>query len=219
MAPPRAKSVIATSELANRTPFDTIVLPHDGRHRRRITMRTEGDFVFLLDLPEATHLRHGDGLLLEDGRVIGVVAADEPVADVTAPDAHHLARLAWHIGNRHVPAEILADRIRIAPDPIIEEMARGLGGTVTRLEARFEPEGGAYEHASAPGHAGLGHGHEHAHDHACAQPHGHDHGHGHQHAHGHDHAHDRHHEHCDDPSHDHAHGRGHHRHHGKHGGS
>lgn len=199
MAAPRATSVVPAAELAGRTAFDCIVLPHDGRHRRRITMRTEGDLVFLLDLPEATHLRHGDGLLLEDGRIIGVAAADEPVADVTAPDAQHLARLAWHIGNRHVPAEILVDRIRIAPDPIIEEMLRGLGGTVTHVEARFEPEGGAYEHAAAHGHAG--HGHAHA---------GYDHGHDHAH-HGH------HHDHCDDPSHDHAHGHGHHRH-GKHGG-
>jgi urease accessory protein len=191
---PRASSIVAAAELAGRVPFDSIILPHDGRHRRRITMRTEGDFVFLLDLPQATRLMHGDGLLLEDGRIIGVVAAEEPVADITADDAHHLARIAWHIGNRHIPAEILADRIRIEPDPIIEEMVRGLGGHVHRVEARFEPEGGAYEQAAA-------HGHEHAH-------HGHDHGH----AHGHDHAHDDHHH-----GHDHAHDHDHapHHHHGK----
>ena len=129
-------------------------------------MRTERDFVFLLDLPEATQLKGGDGLLLDDGRVIRVIAADEPLAEITAHDAHHLARIAWHIGNRHVAAEILPDRIRIAPDPIIEEMVRGLGAHVIRVEAPFEPEGGAYDHAAAHGHA---HGHEH--DHA-AHPHG-----------------------------------------------
>jgi urease accessory protein len=186
MAAPRAKSVVQAAQLGSRTSFDHIVLPHDGRHRRRITMRTEGDFVFLLDLAEATHLKHGDGLLLEDGRIIGVIAAEERVAEIFAGDSHHLARIAWHVGNRHVPAEILADRIRIMPDPIIEDMARGLGGTVERVEARFEPEGGAYEQAAA-------HGHAHHHDHTHHDHHGHadhdDHGHGHAHDHDHHHGH------------------------------
>lgn len=167
-------------------------------------MRTEGDLVFLLDLPQATRLMHGDGLLLEDGRIIGVVAAEEPVADITADDAHHLARIAWHIGNRHIPAEILADRIRIEPDPIIEDMVRGLGGHVHRVEARFEPEGGAYEHAAAHEHE-HSHAHEHAHSHDHGHGHDHDHGRGHSHDHG--HAHDDHHhghdESCDHPSHHH----------------
>ena len=155
----RANSVAAANDLAGRTPFDFITLPHDGRHRRRVTMRTEGDFIFLLDLPEATRLMHGDGLVLEDGRVIGVVAAEEPVMEITARDEHHLARIAWHLGNRHLPTEILPDRLRIAPDAVIEEMVRGLGGTVRRTEARFEPEGGAYTVADEQ------HGHDHHHDH------------------------------------------------------
>jgi urease accessory protein len=138
--------------------IDRIVLPHDGRHRRRVTMRTEGDLVFLLDLPEATRLMHGDGLVLEDGRIIEVIAAEEPVMEITGRDAHHLARIAWHLGNRHLPTEILPDRLRIAPDPVIEEMVHGLGGTVRRAEARFEPEGGAY--GIAHGH-GNGHHHDH----------------------------------------------------------
>jgi len=151
----RANSVAAANDLPGRTPFDSIILPHDGRYRRRVTMRTEGGLVFLLDLPEATHLMHGDGLVLEDGSIIAVVAAEEPVMEITARDAHHLARIAWHLGNRHLPTEILPDRLRIAPDAVIEDMVRGLGGTVRRVEARFEPEGGAY---------GVGHGH-HADDH------------------------------------------------------
>jgi urease accessory protein len=166
MPTPRVRSVVAAADLGGRERFDTIVLPHDGRYRRRITMRTEGDLVFLLDLAEAIQLKHGDGLLLEDGRMIGVIAAEEPVAEIAANNAHHLARIAWHIGNRHVPAEILADRIRIAPDHTIEDMVRGLGGTVTRIEARFEPEGGAYEHGGSHAHQhGHGHGHEHGHNH------------------------------------------------------
>jgi urease accessory protein len=132
---------------------DSVILAHDSRYRRRVTMRTEGDLVFLLDLPEPTRLTHGDGLVLEDGRVIQVVAAEEPVMEITARDAHHLTRIAWHLGNRHLPTEILPDRIRIAPDSVIEDMVRALGGTVQRVETRFEPEGGAYAH-----------GHDHHHD-------------------------------------------------------
>lgn len=193
---------------------DRVVLPHDGRHRRRIAMRGEGDVVFLLDFQEATRLKDGDGLALDDGRTIAVVAAEEPVAEIVARDAHHLARLAWHIGNRHVAAELLADRIRIARDPVLEEMARGLGATVDIVDAAFEPEGGAYEAAEAHGHHGHAHhdhaGHEHAgHVHGddcgCGHDHGthahHDHGHDHKpaardvlnvqdHAHGHEHAHE-----------------------------
>ncbi|HEY9214535.1 MAG TPA: urease accessory protein UreE [Ancylobacter sp.] len=172
---------------------DRVVLPHDGRHRRRIAMRGEGDVVFLLDFQEATRLKDGDGLALDDGRTIAVVAAEEPVAEIVARDAHHLARLAWHLGNRHVAAELLADRIRIARDPVLEEMARGLGATVEVVDAAFEPEGGAYEAAEAHGHHDhahhdhadhehAGHGHVHGDDCGC----GHDHG---AHAH-HDHEHD-----------------------------
>ena len=161
---PRASSVVAARDFNGRAPFDTIILPHDGRYRRRITMRTEGDLVFLLDLPQAVHLKHGDGLLLDDGRIIGIEAAGEPVAEITADDAHHLSRIAWHIGNRHVPAEILPDRIRILPDHTIEDMVRGLGGRIAQVEARFEPEGGAYAHAD--GHAHHGHAHRHHGDHS-----------------------------------------------------
>lgn len=155
---------------------DRVVLPHDGRHRRRIAMRGEGDVVFLLDFQEATRLKDGDGLALDDGRTVAVVAAEEPVAEIVARDAHHLARLAWHLGNRHVAAELLADRIRIARDPVLEEMARGLGATVEIVDAAFEPEGGAYEAAEAHGHNDHGH-HDHAHhDHAGHEHAGHVHG-------------------------------------------
>ncbi len=215
MPAPRASTVIAAADLGGRKPFDSIVLPHDGRHRRRITMRTEGDFVFLLDLAEATQLRHGDGLVLEDGRIIGVEAAEEPVAEITATDGLHLARLAWHIGNRHVPAEIGANRILIAPDHTIEDMARGLGGTVRRIEARFDPEGGAYSHGGSHGHgAQLAQGSAQAHAHAQAHSHGQAHAHSHSHAHA--HAHDQCHHH-DHDHHDHG-PHGHDHHHGDSGG-
>ena len=190
----RARTLVPAGSWDASIAADKVVLPHDGRHRRRIAMRGEGDVVFLLDLAEATRMKDGDGIALEDGRMVAVVAAEEPVAEIVAKDAHHLARLAWHLGNRHVAAQLLADRIRIARDPVLEEMARGLGATVAVVEASFEPEGGAYEAAEAHGHHGHDHeGHDHGHDHAHHDHAHHDHG-DHDHAH-HDHAH-----------HDHAHG-------------
>ena len=197
----RARTVLPAGSWDAATAADRVVLPHDGRYRRRIAIRGEGDVAFLLDLDEATRLKDGDGLQLEDARVVAVVAAEEPVAEIIARDAHHLARLAWHLGNRHVPAELLADRIRIARDSVLEEMARGLGASVEIVEAAFEPEGGAYEageaHADhAHGHAAHGHAHDHP-DHV----HGDDCGCGHDH---HDHAHHDH-AHHDHAHHDHAH--------------
>jgi urease accessory protein len=109
-------------------------------------------------------LSDGDGLRLEDGRVVLVKAAAEDLMEVTATSPHHLMRLAWHIGNRHLPAAIGADRILIRPDHVIAEMIEGLGGRVRPVRAPFEPEGGAYSH----GHAHHSDHHDHGHD-------GHDH--------------------------------------------
>ena len=128
-------------------------------------MRAEGGLQFLLDLPEAVALRHGDGLVLEDGRIVAVAARPEPLLEVGAGDAHHLARLAWHIGNRHIPAAIEAGRILIRPDHVIAAMLAGLGATVSAVEAPFDPEGGAYDAPpaapEAPGHAHGPHHHHH----------------------------------------------------------
>ncbi|MCT8971552.1 urease accessory protein UreE [Microbaculum marinisediminis] len=137
---------------------DTVTLDHDSRFRRRIALTGAKGTGFLLDLPEAVALRDGDGLELEDGRVVIVRAADEDLMEITATDAHHLMRLAWHIGNRHLPAAIEADRILIRPDHVIAEMIEGLGGRVHAVRAPFDPEGGAYAHGA----------HDHEHDHAHA---------------------------------------------------
>jgi urease accessory protein len=139
--------------------------------------------------------------VLEDGRLIEVVAAPEPLIEIRGTDPGHLVRLAWHLGNRHLPTQIMAKGLRIRSDHVIEEMVKGLGARVIEIEAPFDPEGGAYAAAHEPaGHDHHDHGH-HGHDH-----HGHDHGkddHGH-HAHGHaEHVHD---EHC---GHDHHHDRDH----------
>lgn len=130
----------------NAVPADRISLDHTARHRRRVAMQAEGGLRFLLDLPAARALRHGDGLVLEDGRIIQVCALPEPLLSVTGHDARHLAVLAWQIGNRHLEAQIEADRIVIRRDRVIADMLLGLGAQVTEIEAMFEPEAGAYGH-------------------------------------------------------------------------
>jgi urease accessory protein len=165
----RATKVIPAGNWDRTKEADSVALAHDRRHRRRIVMNGEAGIDFLLDLPEAVHLRDGDGLVLEDGQIVRVVATPEPIAEITG-DPHLLARIAWHIGNRHVPAQILPDRIRIAPDHVLEEMIVRLGGKVTRFEAAFDPEAGAYA-----GEVWRDDDHKHGHDHA--HPHGHRHAH------------------------------------------
>ncbi|MYZ49789.1 urease accessory protein UreE [Propylenella binzhouense] len=165
-------------------PADRVTLSYDDRHRRRIAMRGDGGLAFLLDLPEALSLRDGDGLVLEDGRIVAVRAKPEALLEIRARDAHHLARLAWHIGNRHVPAAIGAGRILIRPDHVIAEMLEGLGAELAAAEAPFDPEGGAYAEArhEAGGHAGHRHGAG-DHHHAAGEPHHHAHGDRHPHSH------------------------------------
>ena len=195
----RATSVKAAQTWRD-TPADTIVLEFDDRHRRRLAMTGTHGLEFLLDLPDVIALRGGDALVLEDGRLIEVVAAAEPLIEIRCRDATHLVRIAWHLGNRHLPTQIMGKGLRIRRDHVIEEMVRGLGARVIEIEAPFDPEGGAY--ANAAPQTG-----EHAHDHAHHQ---HDHAHGHEHAHhGHDHADHHHHEHGESCDHDHAHDHGH----------
>ena len=141
-------------------PVDRITLSYDERHRRRLRFIAEAGTEFLLDLPRTTVLRSGDGLRLEDGRVILVAAAKEPLLEVTAADPDQLARLAWHIGNRHLPAQIATGRILLREDGVIEDMLRGLGAAVRHVAEPFTPEPGAYDNSHsllfAPAH---GHGH------------------------------------------------------------
>src|SRR5713226_7043676 len=126
------------------TAIDRVVLDADERHRRRITLTGEGGTSFLLDLPHATALRDGDGLVLEDGSIVRVAGKREPLVEITAADSQQLARLAWYIGNRHTDVEIIGERLRIRRDPVLEDMLRGLGAQLSPIEAPFEPEPGAY---------------------------------------------------------------------------
>ena len=178
-------------------PADTVVLDFDDRHRRRMAMTGTRGLAFLLDLESAVALRGGDALVLEDGRLIEVVAAPEPLLEIKAADPQHLIRLAWHLGNRHLPTQIMPKGLRIRRDHVIEAMVRGLGARVVEIEAPFDPEGGAYSGGQEHAHEAHGqahpdqdhahdHGHHHDHDHSHHDAHGHAHRHGHSHAHDHD---------------------------------
>lgn len=159
----RATKVSPAGGWRPETAIDRITLDYDARHRRRFQYAAEAGTAFLLDLPRATVLNHGDGLVLEDGRLIAVAAAPEVLVEVTAPNAATLMRLAWHIGNRHLPAELGLERIRLRDDHVINAMLRGLGGTVTPIQAPFTPESGAYA-GTEPAGGGHDHGHHHHRD-------------------------------------------------------
>ncbi len=134
---------------------DSVTLDYESRFLRRKRLTADGGTLFVADLPETVSLEEGDALLLEDGRLIEVKAAAESLVAVTGSN---LARLAWHIGNRHTPCEIGANRLVIRHDHVLEEMLKGLGATVERFDGPFRPEGGAYGHGRTMGHS---HGHDH----------------------------------------------------------
>lgn len=134
--------------------IDTVVLDYDDRFRRRIVLEGEGGTRALLDLPEPRLLMQGDGLQLEDGSVIAVQAADEALAEITCSSSAELVRVAWHLGNRHLPTQLMDGKLRIRADHVIIDMVEKLGAQVDLIDAPFQPEGGAY-----------GHGQVHSHDH------------------------------------------------------
>jgi urease accessory protein len=148
----RASEIRRAGEWDAAAAVDRVVLDADERQRRRVTLMGEGGTRFLLDLPHATRLREGDGLVLEDGAIVRVTGRPEPLLEITAADGHQLARLAWHLGNRHTDVQLAGERLRIRRDHVLAEMLRGLGAIVTEIEAPFDPEAGAYD---------GGHGHHH----------------------------------------------------------
>lgn len=151
---PRATQVLRAGHWVERTAKDVVLLDFDDRFRRRKRYVGQKGLAFLLDLEEATVLRDGDGLLLADvGGVILVRAAPEPLVEVRATTPERLMRLAWHLGNRHLPTEIQPDRLLIRDDHVIVQMLQGLGAVLQKVDAPFNPEGGAYgEHNRQPGH-------------------------------------------------------------------
>ena len=127
---------------------DSVTLAFLDRHRRRIRLVADSGTPFLLDLPRAQHLADGDGLELDNGGYLRVRAAPEPVIEITAANPTDLLRIAWHLGNRHLPLQVLDDRLRLRADHVIAAMIEGLGGRVTWVQAPFDPEIGAYAGAA-----------------------------------------------------------------------
>jgi urease accessory protein len=130
----------------------TVTLLFEERHRRRIRLVTDEGEEFLLDLPKALAMADGDGLRLDDGRWLRIQAAAEPVIEISHRDPEHLIRVAWHLGNRHLPTQIDRAVLRIRPDHVIEAMLESLGASLVRIHAPFQPEGGAYSSAGGRHH-------------------------------------------------------------------
>jgi urease accessory protein len=149
--------------------IDTVILTPEARRAPRGSVTGVKGTRLTFDLPEPVALRAGDLLVLDDGKLIEVVAEPEPLIEARAKDLTALARLAWHLGDRHVPVQLFANRLRVRRDPAVEALLARLGAKVVAIEAPFDPEGGAYAHARDHGR----HDHHHAHDH--------DHAHGHHH--------------------------------------
>lgn len=137
----------------------TVTLDFDARHRRRIRLTTDLGVDILLNLPKTVALADGDGLQLDDGNWVRVTAAAESIIEVRHKDPHQLARLAWHLGNRHLSTEIRQDFLRIRPDHVIEDMLCGFGAELTRIEVPFQPEGGAYGNSHVHDHHADGEHH------------------------------------------------------------
>ncbi len=226
----RSTTVLPAGSWPSGLARDTVVLDFDERRRRRGVVTGERGIEFLVDLAETPALSNGDAFELEDGRLVAIVAASEKLVEFRVADPLAFTRLAWHLGNRHTPTQILPGALRIRDDYVLVEMVKKMGGaTIGFVEAPFDPEGGAYGHGATVGHD-HGHGHGHgagAHSHggedpavaaalarraqrraeraATAHAHGPDCGPdcGHDHSHDHEHGHDHGH------SHDHGHGHSH----------
>jgi urease accessory protein len=147
----RAVMVHSRGHWREEAAVDTVTLAALDRHRRRIRLIADSGAPFLLDLAQACKIGDGDGLELEDGSYIRVRAAVEPVIEITADSTSQLIRIAWHLGNRHLPLQVSEGRLRIRADHVIAAMVEGLGGRLTWCQVPFDPEEGAY--------SGAAHGH------------------------------------------------------------
>jgi urease accessory protein len=165
----RATRVLGPNDRHGQPVVDTVILDYAARSGQPATVTGVKGASVDIDLETPTRLRTDDLLVLDNGGLVEVVAAPEPLLEARAADLGALARLAWHLGDRHVPVQVLTNRIRAQRDAAIEALLKSLGAKVAAIEAPFEPEGGAYA-------SGNGHSHEHTHDH-----HGHSHGPGHHH--------------------------------------
>lgn len=149
----RATAIVRRAAVRPDKVADSITLDHGERHRRRVALTGEGGLAFLLDLADAVILDDGDAVKLEDGRLVQVKAAPERLIEIRTSSPLRLMKLAWHIGNRHIPCEITDGALYIAEDHVLMEMVRGLGASAGIVTRPFRPERGAYDHG------GHGHGH------------------------------------------------------------
>jgi urease accessory protein len=180
--------------LVRRAP--TLTLPYESRCKSRLAATLDNGEPVALLLPRGTVLADGDVLVADDGDMVRVIAAHETVLRVSARSALALTRAAYHLGNRHTPVEIGDGYLKLEADPVLEQMLRRLGVDVERIEAPFQPEGGAYGGGHRHGHdatfeeeyalAQSVYGEHHGQDDGHGHDHGHDHSHGHEHAHKHD---------------------------------
>jgi urease accessory protein len=185
----RATHLLRKADLKGRIAIDSVTLDRQGRYRRRVLLTTDRGHEVMLDLAEATYMAHGDALDLGNGTCVKIIAAAEALLEIHAHGPVELARIAWHIGNRHTPCEIGREAIYIQPDHVLEEMVIGLGAHVHHVTRPFEPEGGAYG-GKGPLQEGH-HGHSHSHSHAEAHAHS---AHASSHSHTHEHHHHDHHD-------------------------
>ena len=148
----RAVSILPPGH-AQGTPFDRIVLQHDERRLRRKLLVLQAGTEVMVDFPQTVTLEADSGLLLDDGRIVEITAAEELLYEVRARDTAHLVRLAWHIGNRHTSAQLEDTRILIKRDHVLKTMLEGLGATVTNVCEPFFAEHGAYHSHGEQGHA------------------------------------------------------------------
>jgi urease accessory protein len=175
----RVVRVVSSAQTDSRRVIDSIMLAPDQRRLQSAHLTGIKGTAIGAMLPEPVMLRMGDALELDDGSFVDIVVEPEPLIEVRGNDLIHLARLAWHLGDRHVPIQVLANRLRLRRDAAMTAMLTALGARVTEIEAPFDPEGGAYAvHAS---HDHADHAHAHNHDHCGHDHHDHTHGHGHDH--------------------------------------
>lgn len=182
----RVVRVVSSTQCDAARIVDSVMLaPEQRRLQSAHLTGVKGTHIGLM-LPEPVMLRMGDAFELDDGSFVEIVVEPEPLIEVRGTDMTHLARLAWHLGDRHVPVQVMGNKLRLRRDGALEVMLTALGARLMPIEAPFDPEGGAYAtHAQAH----PDHGHHHHHDEHCGHDHSHDHhhGHGHDHKHGHDH--------------------------------
>ncbi len=141
----RATSVLTSGQWPASREVGHIVADFEQRFRRRFLFDTQAGWSFLLDLREPVRLRHGDGLVLEDGGIVRVEALAESLVEITAFDDRSITRIAWHLGNRHIPVQVMRNTLRIRAEPVTMDLVERLGGDLAPLTAPFDPEPGAYE--------------------------------------------------------------------------